>query len=129
MFGCNTKKASIAVLVVVVTLTSICFAEIDSLESAVGYYGNFLTTLTGLVIQITRIAVVFVFCIFLYNIMRFVMAADAKEKNSRKSKMFFDAVALFILTSVWGIAAFYSAIILGDTTTTSNPSKLIQIGQ
>jgi hypothetical protein len=72
----------------------------QNLDAAVNSIGNLITKLIPIVIGAAVL-------VFLWGILRFVVASDAEDRTAARNFMIFGVVALFVMVSVWGLVNFF----------------------
>ena len=65
----------------------------------------------GIVSSLTVIAVSFVFLYFFWNLAVYIKASGDDQKEEAKSKMGWSVLAIIVVTSLWGIIAFFRGVV------------------
>jgi amino acid transporter len=97
---------SLFFLLLLLTPTKIYAADLFDL------FENILTVIDYLVLVVLALALVF----FLWGMAKFILHADSEEgRKSGKQIMIWGLIALFVMTSVWGIIKFIQDDVFGGS--------------
>ena len=89
------------IVAALVALPSVAGAQgFQNLDTALNSIGNLLGKLIPLVIGAAVL-------VFLWGILKFVLASDAEDRTAARNFMIFGVVALFVMVSVWGLVNFF----------------------
>lgn len=72
----------------------------QNLDAALNSIANLIGKLIPLVIGAAVL-------VFLWGILKFVIASDAEDRTAARNFMVFGVIALFVMVSVWGLVNFF----------------------
>ncbi len=90
----------IAGLLVLPMVASAQSGGYQNLDAAVNSIGGLIMKLIPLVIGAAVL-------VFLFGILKFVLASDAEDRTAARNYMIFGVIALFVMVSVWGLVNFF----------------------
>jgi len=94
------KIYKISLISLFITLPIFASAQLHLTESLLGNAKNIVTN--------TLVPLVFILALlfFFWGVARYIWSAGSSDKDEGKKIMFWGVVALFVMSSVWGIIAF-----------------------
>ena len=88
------------------------FADVSvDLAASIKSIGEGVTSFGSIVAILTTIAVSFVFLYFFWNLAVYIKASGDDQKEQAKSKMGWSVLAIIVVTSLWGIIAFFRGVV------------------
>ncbi len=114
------KKVLSKISVAVVGLLTPFFVFANSGVDTSGLF-SLLNKIDGLVARIIPILIGLALLAFLWGIMRYLFS---DKKDDAKTLMIWGIIALFVMTSVWGLVAILSDTILGTNRNTNLPPSV-----
>ena len=79
--------------------------------------GNSVSTFGGIVNTLVAVVVSLAFLYFFWNLGQYVLRSGPEEKAAAKTNMIWAVVAMFVITSLWGLIAFIRGLVgVGDGT-------------
>ena len=94
-----------------VTGATVSAAPLDTLQETVSDVGGLINTAVIIVISL-------IFLFFFWSLGQYVLKSEGKE--DAKTNMIWAVVALFVITSVWGLIAFIRALVGVDAGTAND---------
>lgn len=88
-------------------------------------FGDLVRVLVGLINMVIPVLASVAVVVFLYGGVRFITrSGDAEGKNKDKQTLWWGIVALFVLTSIWGILQLLGVAFL-DRSAVGEPTNII----
>ena len=87
--------------------TAFDVATSNQFAGSIGNIGRGAESFATLVSLGTTIAFSLAFLFFFYNLYKFIKSASAESKEEAKGKLAWSLVAIIVITSLWGIIAFF----------------------
>ncbi len=66
-----------------------------------------LTSIANLIQKLIPLVIGAAVLVFLWGILKFVIASDSEDRAAARNFMIFGVVALFVMVSVWGLVNFF----------------------
>ena len=82
-------------------------ARSNNVAGTFGTFGRGLITVATIVNLATSIAVSLAFLFFFYNLFKYIKEANPEGKEEAKAKMGWSVLAIIVITSLWGIIAYF----------------------
>lgn len=89
----------LAAFVIAFLIPTLAFAQGASVDTVLSRVGTWVQTGTYLLVAIAIL-------VFIYGIVRYVIAPDEKQKESAQKLILWGVVGLFAIVSVWGLVNF-----------------------
>ena len=86
---------------------------LDTVSGSVSDFGGIINTLVVIVVSLA-------FLFFFWNLGQYVLKSGPEEKAAAKTNMIWAVVAMFVITSLWGLIAFIRSLVGVDAGTANN---------
>ena len=86
---------------------------LDTVSDSVTDFGGIVNTLVVIVVSLA-------FLYFFWNLGQYVLRSGPEEKAAAKTNMIWAVVAMFVITSLWGLIAFIRSLVGVDAGTANN---------
>ncbi len=112
------KKTFLAAVVAITPVLAFAAEPLGNVSDLVGNIGELINLLVPIVFTLALL-------FFFWGLARFILSSG-EEKEKSKGIMIWGIVALFIMSSVWGITAYIgSALGVGENVAGPNTSNLL----
>ncbi len=99
----------LAAYIVTFLLPTLAFAQLPS--STTQTLGGITTTATDLVLQLTKGLVAAAILVFIFGVVKYIIAGDEEGKASAQKIILYGVIGLFAIVAVWGLVALLGGTI------------------